>query len=121
MKASEKIFRQIIDIQAQCDRMIQTENSLEQYYDLEKYNSEIKKFILENFEDELIINHTNSIPSLSQSLSEKSEITILEKIISFTENGEWQNSGLEIDLKNRVKEMKNKYASLEFLLKNCLE
>jgi len=114
-------MRQIVDFQAQCDKIIQT-NEIENYYhDLEKYNAEIKKYLLQNCKEELITNHVKSIPSLSLSSIEKSKVTFFEKILFLLQDGELSNSSLKNeDLINLTREIRDKYASLEFLLKNHL-
>lgn len=117
---NRNILRQISDIQAQAERITLTKIELTQIEDFSKYNEEIKRFLLENVKDEFILNYIREIPSLNfESLETKDNLLTI--IIGFFGGGllsYYRQNQKNEEALNKVREIRGKYASAEFMLKN---
>ncbi len=117
---NNSILRQVTDIQVQADRLIKEKVSLEQIEQFGQYSDEIKTFLLNHIEDEFILNYINEIPNLD--LSAESKTTgIIDLLAMFFGGigGSYYREKRKIDsAKESIKDIRNKYASSEFMLKN---
>lgn len=108
------------DIQAQAERITSTKIELSQIEDFSKYNEEIKRFLLENVNDEFILKYIREIPSLNfESLETKDNLLTI--IIGFFGGGlisYYRQNQKNEEAINKVREIRGKYASAEFMLKN---
>ena len=114
------ILRQIADVQQQAERLISTNAEQHEIEDFSKYNEEIKSYLLENVKDNFILKRINEIPSINfNTLEIKDNFLIL--IFSIFSGGlaayyrriERTKEALAV-----VREIRGKYASAEFMLKN---
>jgi len=117
---TRNILRQMADIQAQAERITSTKIELSQIEDFSKYNEEIKRFLLENVNDEFILKYIREIPSLNfESLETKDNLLTI--IIGFFGGGlisYYRQNQKNEEAINKVREIRGKYASAEFMLKN---
>lgn len=122
---SNNVLRQIKDIQMQCEAIIVSKEALSTFQDLEKYSREIIKYLEENVTDETLLSHIAGIPHLNPNLVRKEQywferiIFFIAIIISAGTLASYFNTRQENEeMLDQIRELKNKYASLEFLLKN---
>lgn len=119
MSNPANILRQIKDFQAQSDRIILSKQGLDSYQDLSKYSEEIKNYLLENIKDKFILDHIHSIPYISLDSIERPDGGLIGKLAFFAGLGSLYHSHQNNDeILSLIREVKNKYASLEFLLRN---
>src|SRR5690606_19013788 len=108
------------DIQAQAERLTSTKIEITQIEDFSKYNEEIKSFLLENVKDDFILKYIREIPCINFENFETKD-SIITVLIGFLGGGlisyYRQNQKNEQAL-NIVREIRGKYASAEFMLKN---
>lgn len=116
---NQLIYRQIVDIQAQAERLIKSKADLNELELFSQYNHEIKSYLLSYIDDSFILNHVNEIPELNLEEIEENT-TILSVLLGLFTGGRSilgnkikSEKALEI-----VRNIRGKYASLEFLLKN---
>lgn len=120
MNSNKNILRQIVDLQSQLEKAIQEKDELNSFETISKFNDEIKSFLLENISDEFILNHIKSIPSLSLiDLESSNSIGFIGFLAGITGLGNYYKSTKSNDLiLHYYIELKGKYSSLEFLIKN---
>ncbi|WP_333600984.1 hypothetical protein [Flavobacterium sp.] len=124
MMNSNNVLRQVTDIQMQCERIIASKDVLGQYQDLEKYSKEINNYLLLHVTDEFIVSHIRSIPKLNPNKTTEESIMIKFLLLvallltAGALSSHIHSRQKSEELKSQIHEMKNKYASLEFLLKN---
>jgi hypothetical protein len=58
------IVRQVIDLQAQAERLIRTGGNMPEIEAFSQYNEEIKTYLLDHISDEFVLNYIKTIPSL---------------------------------------------------------
>ncbi|WP_282079645.1 hypothetical protein [Aquimarina algiphila] len=117
---NNSILRQVTDIQLQADRLIKEKVSLEQISQFAQYSDEIKSFLLSIIKDDFVLNYINEIPDLNleEEIKPSGVIGILALIFGGI-GGSYYNEKRKIDnAKNNIREIRNKYASAEFMLKN---
>ncbi len=117
---NNSILRQVTDIQVQADRLIKEKVSLEQISQFAQYSDEIKSFLLSIIKDDFVLNYINEIPDLNleEEIKPSGVIGILALIFGGI-GGSYYNEKRKIDnAKNNIREIRNKYASAEFMLKN---
>ncbi|NER12804.1 hypothetical protein GWK08_05090 [Leptobacterium flavescens] len=117
------ILRQIKDIQVQADRLIRNNADLTEIEHFSDYSTEIRNCLLKNITDKTILDHIESIPDLKidEYVESDGGNGILGSIINFFGGAyaseKWKSeSSLSI-----VRDIKAKYASLEFLLRNYFD
>jgi len=114
------ILRQITDIQVQANRLIKEKVDLEQISQFALYTDEMKSFLLQTIKDDFIQNHIAEIPNLN--LDENTRPTGILILLSFIMGGagnSYYHDKQKIDhAKKIIREIRNKYASIEFMLKN---
>ncbi|MRH99199.1 hypothetical protein GH721_01520 [Kriegella sp. EG-1] len=124
MIEQRNILRQITDIQVQADRLIKGQGDLTDMENFGRYSLELKTFLTENIQDNFILKYDNQIPTLD--LDEESEITdgFIYSILYFFD-GILGVYSLEQKKKakaiNVIRDIKGKYASAEFMLKNYFD
>lgn len=117
---NRNIIRQIVDIQAQAERLITNDSDLIEIEDFAKYNHEIKLFLLQNIKDEFILKFINEIPDLKLDKIGSNE-GVLAFIIAVFSNGmssyysEKQKTSAALEI---IRDIRGKYASTEFMIKN---
>ena len=119
---NRNILRQIADIQVQADRILSGKENIEQVEDFSKYNEEIKKFLLENIEDEFILKFIHEIPAVDfEELDTKNSIfATLLSFLSFG-SGTWFQQKKQMDQAiESISNIKGKYASVEFMLRDYI-
>jgi len=114
------IIRQITDIQNQAERLIKRKSSLVEIEQFADYSSEIKLFLIKYIDEDFILKHVHEIPDLN--LHESDSKPGLFDLIIYSFNfglGAYSKERRKADkaLKT-VRDIRGKYASLEFMLKN---
>ncbi|MEW7289221.1 hypothetical protein [Aquimarina sp. 2304DJ70-9] len=117
---NNNILRQVTDIQVQADRLIQEKVDLEQIEQFGQYSDEIKAFLLANINDNFILNYITEIPDLDLYEEIKPSGILGFLVIIFGGiGGSYYNEKQKVDsAKEIIREIRNKYASAEFMLKN---
>lgn len=124
MTNNRNILRQITDVQVQADRLIRSQADLTEIENFAKYSFELKTFLTKNIKDEFILKYVNEIPVLN--LNEESELKegAFFAILYFF-GGLLGLYSLEqkkkADALNQIRDIKGKYASAEFMLKNYFQ
>ena len=124
LSTSKNIVRQIKDIQVQADRLIKNNADVTEIEDFAKYSQELKTFLIQNIKDDFILNYLHDIPVLD--LDEQSEITesFLYSLLHFfggalgIYSSELKKKANALD---KIRDIKSKYASVEFMLKNYFQ
>ncbi|WP_299433239.1 hypothetical protein [uncultured Aquimarina sp.] len=114
------ILRQITDIQVQADRLISEKANLEEIEQFSQYSQEIKTFLLNTVKDEFVKKYVLEIPDLDlDSPKNSSKAKSIIAIIIGGIGGSYYNEKRKIDeALDTLKDIRNKYASAEFMLKN---
>jgi hypothetical protein len=118
------LFRQLTDIQKQAARLSSGNFSIEDMTMFERYNEELKRFILTNTEDPDVIHLTHEIPNVLDVQKEAKKPLILIILLALI------SLGVSVLLISYVSDMRRnkliqqniqiargKYASIEFLMK----
>ncbi len=119
-------LRQIQDIQVQAERLITKNADLEEISEFAKYSDEIKLYLLENIDDELILSYVRVIPEFDVEESEikKASAGIIEVILSIASYGlasYFRNRQARDKALGTVRDISSKYSSIEFMCKNYFE
>lgn len=120
MIEKRNIIRQIKDIQNQAERLIKRKSSLSEIEQFANYSCEIKSFLIKNIDEDFILKYVYEIPDLN--LDESDSKPGFFDLILFSFNfgfGAYSKERQKADkaLKT-VRDIRGKYASLEFMLKN---
>lgn len=111
-----------MDIQAQADRLIKTKANLVEIEQFAKYNDEIKSYLLANIEDDFVLKYVKEIPDLNiDEFETKAGLsTVILILISSFSGGIALYNERRIASKalRTIRDIKGKYASAEFMLKN---
>lgn len=110
---SSSILRQIKDIQVQAERLLNNA-SPEDYQDFARYSKEIKTFLMENVDEEMILKFVREIPEPDASFGSKSGN-------SWFFNLSFVNESRKSTDKQQLRNIRDKYASIEFLCKNYFQ
>ncbi len=116
------ISRQLKDIQHQADRLLNGQPQMEDIIQFDKYNEEMKMFLIGHFEEEELINRVQKIPIvLEEEPTETVSRNILSAILLFLVS--WAVTYFQERQKidnalSRIHEAKGNYASIEFLTRN---
>jgi len=119
------VLRQIRDIQVQADRLIKNKADLIEIENFAKYAYELRTYLTTHIKDEFILKYVNEVPILD--LNEKSEINDIVRLLFRVFGGVFGAYSIYREQKKRskaletIKNIKNKYASAEFMLKNYFE
>lgn len=120
---SKNVIRQVTDIQVQADRLIKNKADLTEIANFAKYSHELKNYLHTHVKDEFILTLINEIPTLD--LDEPDEETGFADSLLYFFGGLFGMYSLEQKRKNKalntIRDIKGKYASAEFMLKNYFE
>ncbi|MFD2724898.1 hypothetical protein [Hyunsoonleella rubra] len=116
---NRNIIRQIVDIQAQAERLVKSNAEMTEIEQFAQYNREIKSFLLKNIDDGFVLNFVKDIPDLEIEEIE-TKTGIISVLLSLFVGGialynEKQKSQKALKI---VRDIRGKYASAEFMLKN---
>lgn len=117
---NKSIVRQIVDIQAQAERLISNKADLTEIEGFAKYNDEIKSFLISNIKDDIILKFVQEIPHLNIDEVETQGgflDVIVQSLnsIGYTYYRERRKSDVALDI---IRDIRGKYASIEFMIKN---
>lgn len=117
------ITRQVVDLQAQAERLIRTKGNMPEIEAFSQYNEEIKAYLLKHIDDDFVLNYIKTIPSLDiETIEIKSGI--LTAIIGLLSGGSasayHERNKIEQALE-QIKEISNKYSSCEIMIRNCFD
>jgi hypothetical protein len=117
------IVRQVIDLQAQAERLIRTGGNMPEIEAFSQYNEEIKIYLLDHINDEFVLNYIKTIPSLDIDAIE-TKSGILTIIFGLFSGGSFaaynEKHKIEVALE-QIKEISNKYSSYEMMIRNSFE
>jgi hypothetical protein len=119
-------LRQIQDIQVQAERLISNKANLDQIAEFSKYSDEIKFYLMENIDDEEILSYVRDIPifEIEESELEKTAEGIFAGILSIASYGlagYFRNQRARDKALDVVRDIRSKYASIEFMCRNYFE
>ncbi|MCL6293633.1 hypothetical protein [Jejuia spongiicola] len=119
---SKNIIRQIVDIQAQAERLIKTKADMIEIELFAKYNREIKSFLIANIDDDFVLSYVRKIPDLNIKKSENkwNVITLILIIFSSFSRGIalYNERRMAQKYLSEIRDIRGSYASAEFMLKN---
>ena len=116
---SNSLHRQIIDIQMQAERILKEKVSLEDIDQFNSYNEEIKNYLLGLIKDKFIIDRVLEIPNLNLDSDSPNTSFSFLSFLSFLVGGSISKERSKVEeAKYIIRDIKDKYASLEFILKN---
>lgn len=112
-----------MDIQVQADRLIKGKADLSEIEDFAKYSYELKTYLYENIQDDLILKYVREIPTLTLD-DEINDAGFIDNLLYFF-GGLFGGYSLEqkkqAEALDIIRDIKGKYASAEFMLKNYFE
>lgn len=114
-KAVSLLNRQLIDIQAQADKILRGDDSAAAIESLSRYSDELKKFIREKIDNHKVVDASNDIPDINY---ERSQIQLWQYLIfpvwwiNLYKDYQARKKSLE-----EVTDVRGKYASLQLLLR----
>ncbi len=114
---NRNIIRQVVDIQSQAERLISQKAEETDIELFSQYNRELKSFLISNIKDEFVLNYIKEIPDLNM-MELESGGGFLEKLIGLVSNGHSNDSMRNARALDLIREIKNKYASAEFMIKS---
>lgn len=118
------ILRQITDIQVQADRLIKGQADLTEIEDFAKYSYELKTFLTRNIQDDFIQKYVKDIPILDLDEESQDADGFINNLLYFfgglfgAYSIEQRKKAEALDV---IRDIKGKYASAEFMLKNYFE
>lgn len=122
-----KILRQIKDLQVQAEHLIKVKPipTLEEISAYSKYNEETRSYLLTHLDEEMILEHVKQIPSIEKVwnesvVSKKAARSMLESYVSLFVGGSGERRKIAQGLET-IRSIRDKYSSIEFLLKNYLD
>lgn len=116
-RSTQLLFRQLKDIQVQADRVLKGENSAESIEQFARYSVELKKYALDKFKGTPAEQKLHELPEIHY---KRNRLTIAH-VFMFN----WfavlaaERRAREESLEE-IREARNKYASLEFVLRDML-
>lgn len=116
------IIRQIVDIQAQADRLIRSDADVVEIEQFAQYNNEIKTYLIEHIDDDFILKYIKDIPDLNiEEVEDKKGVLGLIFLTLSLFSG-WPALYYEKRKARKsletVRDIRGKYASVEFMIKN---
>ena len=114
-------LRQIKDIQFQADRLVNQRATIHGINEFNQYNEELKKYLIENLNDQEIVDRVKQIPKILEEAEKENGprsffVSILMLFAPAFVNY-YRDKQLIEDAKEYIREARGKYASIEFLLK----
>uniref|UniRef100_UPI0040493C14 hypothetical protein n=2 Tax=Gelidibacter sp. TaxID=2018083 RepID=UPI0040493C14 len=116
---SQNILRQIVDIQAQAERLIRTEADIVEIDQFAQFNAEIMSYLHSHIDDPFVMKYVNEIPVLDiEEIETSTGITSI--LLGLFVGGSAIYNDKEKARKALIiiRDIKAKYASIEFMLKN---
>lgn len=123
LNKQKNILRQITDIQVQAERLIKNKSDITQVEQFAAYSNEIKTFLLNNISDEFILNQIKEIPDLDLEQTESNSrfINLFLNVLGGS-IGIYSSERRKADeALDKIRDIRGKYASTEFMLKNYFE
>lgn len=117
------ILRQVIDLQAQAERLIRTGGNMPEIEEFAKYNEMVKSYLLNNISDDFILKYVNTIPSLKiNDIETKSNlfIIVISLISGSSATTYKERDKIERALKH-IKVISEKYSSYEVMIRNYFD
>lgn len=117
------VKRQLKDIQVQADRLISGDHSSEDLENFGNYSNELKNYLIENISDDFILEKLNEIPNIDDfdTITKTTTgigFTILAVITFGISVSYLREQKRNTEMMNNVRDIRGKYGSIEFLLKN---
>ena len=121
MKSS--VIRQIRDIQVQAERLLQN-SDLESIEQFERYNQELKGYLINNINEDHILEEIKKISEVEREMERSAGadglliliiVYIAPPLASYFRERSYKSRAMEV-----VRDIRSKYASIEFLLKNYI-
>jgi len=109
-------LRQIRDVQVQADKLISENVSMSDLEAFDRYSLELKNFLLERVVEADILQAVREIPSVETSVKPESFFQFFLSLISSLVRGGLESKAT-IEAKESVRDVRNKYASIEFLMR----
>jgi hypothetical protein len=116
------VRRQLKDIQFQAERLINERPSIEDIEAFDRYNEELKNYLLNNLSDPELLQRVRQIPRvLDESNSQVASRGIISVALTMFVPGlvsYFQDRQLVENSKDAIREARGAYASLEFFTRN---
>ncbi|WP_299102541.1 hypothetical protein [uncultured Winogradskyella sp.] len=114
------ITRQVIDLQAQAERLIRTKGNMPEIEAFSQYNEEIKAYLFDNIDDDFVLKYIKNIPSLDLDAIETKSglLTLVVGLISGGSASAYHERHKIEQALDQIKEISNKYASYEMMIRN---
>jgi hypothetical protein len=116
------VRRQLKDIQFQAERLINERPSIEDIEAFDRYNEELKSYLLNNLSDPELLQRVRQIPRvLDESNSQVASRGIISVALTMFVPGlvsYFQDRQLVENSKDAIREARGAYASLEFFTRN---
>jgi hypothetical protein len=120
---SPNVRRQLKDIQFQAERLINERPSIEDIEAFDRYNEELKSYLLNNLSDPELLQRVRQIPRvLEESNSQVASRGIISVALTMFVPGlvsYFQDRQLVENSKDAIREARGAYASLEFFTRNA--
>jgi hypothetical protein len=117
------VRRQIKDIQFQAERLISERPSIEDIEAFDRYNEELKSYLLNNLNDPELLQRVRQIPRvLDESNSQVASRGIISLALTMVVPAlvsYFQDRQLIENSKDSIREARGAYASLEFFTRNA--
>ena len=115
-------IRQLKDFQIQAERILNSKASLEQVQELDRYNKELKSYLLKELNEQELLERVNQIPRIiEETNNQRVSRNLLASLLITASSGlltYFQNRQKVENAKANIQEARAKYASIEFLSRN---
>jgi hypothetical protein len=117
------VRRQLKDIQFQAERLINERPSIEDIEAFDRYNEELRNYLLNNLSDPELLQRVRQIPRvLDESNSQVASRGIISAVLTMVVPAlvsYFQDRQLIENSKDAIREARGAYASLEFFTRNA--
>jgi hypothetical protein len=117
------VRRQIKDIQFQAERLINERPSIEDIEAFDRYNEELKNYLLNNLSDPDLIQRVRQIPQIleesNSQVASRGVISVVLTMVVPALVSYFQERQLIENSKDAIREARGAYASLEFFTRNA--
>lgn len=123
MALERAVLRQLKDIQLQADQLLQPGAELDHIKDFVQYATENKHYLLDNLDEPFITKHVHEVPEINVDQMEV-KAGLLVAVVGILFSGLATliiNQRKKRLLETYIREIKGKYGSVEFLLKNYFD
>lgn len=120
---TKAILRQVKDLQIQAETLCTGSPNLHDFEHFSSYSEEIKSYLIKNIKEEMILKYVNEIPVLDLDKLETSQIheSILMSLLNGVFGFMYRERLLVQKAQNIARDIRGKYGSIEFLLKNYFD